>query len=334
MSEHASICIGIDLGGTNIAAGAVTAGGRIVARNKIKTKAELGEKVVLERVAKAARSLLDDEAVKSEKVVGMGVGAPGPVDIHTGVLATAVNLGWGRVPLADRLSAALKLPVIADNDVNVGTWGEFKAGAGKGQRDMMGIFVGTGIGAALVLDGRLFHGAAMSAGEIGHTVIASDAGVGRRTLENLASRTAIVNRLTALIQSNRPSLLTELTEGNLAKIRSRILAQAWEKKDPLTVEVLSEAAHHIGIAIANAVTLLSLPCVVIGGGLAEALDDRWHDLVQASFDDVVFPPERRTCKIRPSRLGDDAGIIGAALLAHQHLAVEKAAPAGLAQAAS
>ena len=157
----------------------------------------------------------------------------------------------------------------------------------------------------------------MSAGEIGHTVIATDAGLGRRTLENLASRTAVVNRLSSLVASNYPSSLVEKTGGDLSKIRSKMLASAWEEGDSLTVEILQEAAHHIGVAAANAVTLLSLSCVVIGGGMTDALGKSWVEAIVRQFKRYVFPAELRKCAILPSALGDDAGIVGAAMLLSQ-----------------
>ena len=130
----------------------------------------------------------------------------------------------------------------------------------------------------------------------------------------------MVKHITSLIESGHPSKMVELTGGDFTKIRSKLLAQAFKKKDPLTVKVVQEAAGIVGVAIANAVTLLSLPCVVVGGGATEALGEPWMDLIRKSFREHVFPAELKDCKIVASRLEDDAGLMGAALLARDRLA--------------
>lgn len=308
--------IGLDLGGTNIQGGVVNADGKVLARDSTKTKAEGGAEAIIGRMTALIDELLAAAKLSMKDLDGVGVGAPGPVD-DKGVIITAVNLRWNNYPLASVLSKALKVPVAVDNDVNVGTWGEFAGGAAKGYKDCFGIFVGTGIGGGLVLGGELYRGAFMTAGEIGHTVLHADGGLGRRTLENLASRTAVVNQLKALIAANAKSELVDLAGGDVNNIRSKVLAAAVKDKDPLTLEVVGEAARYVGIAIANTVTVLSLPCVVVGGGVTEALGKPWMEMVRASFEKYVFPAELRKCKILQSELGDDAGVVGAALLARK-----------------
>ncbi|MFP4145011.1 MAG: ROK family protein [Phycisphaeraceae bacterium] len=317
MGDGKSLYVGIDLGGTNIQAGVMGPDQSVLARHKTKTKADKGTEAVLDRIAKAVTDLLDEADLSASDVGGLGIGAPGAIDVASGVVLNAVNLRWRDVELAKELGRRLDLPVTVDNDVNVGTWGEQQLGAGRDFDDVMGVFVGTGIGAGIVLDGRLYHGHFRTAGEIGHTVLSADAPLGRRTLEDLASRTAIVRQLTQLIRSNHPSCLPELVEGDLRKIRSRVLAEAVRQKDALTLEVIEQAAKYVGTAIANAVTLLSLPCVVLGGGLTEALGRTWVDLVRTAFSEHVFPWELRECTIVPSELEDDAGVLGAALLARE-----------------
>ena len=307
--------LGIDLGGTNIQAGVMDAKHKLIARGRTKTKADQGSDTVLERLCKLADEVLDEAKLKRSDVAAAGIGAPGAIDVKTGTVITAVNLRWDHFPLSSKLSKMLDMPVIVDNDVNVGAWGEYKLGAAQGSDEMLAMFVGTGVGGGLVLGGKLYHGVNLTAGEIGHTVVDADAPLGRSTLENLASRTSIVNQLTQLIRANHPSVINDITKGNLSKIRSKVLAEAIEKKDPLTTQIVQQAAVYVGTAAANTVTLLSLPCVVLGGGLTDALGDTWVKMVRASFDQRVFPPELRKCKIVAGTLGDDAGILGAALLA-------------------
>ncbi len=312
--------IGVDLGGTNIAAGVVGDDHAVLARDKKKTKAAGGEERVIERIAKTVLGAIEAGEMDKSEIGGVGIGAPGAIDIDKGEVINAVNLRWNNYPLADVLQKELDLPVTVDNDVNVGTWGEAVAGAGRKYNDMLGIFVGTGIGGGLVIGGDLYHGHHHTAGEIGHTVILGDAPKGRRTLENVASRTSTANLLKSLILSNHASALTEITDGDLDNIRSGALKRAYESRDPLTVEMLHQTAEYVGIAIANTLTLLSLPCAVVGGGVTEALGEDWLKWVRKSFKTHVFPHELDDCPILASELGDDAGVVGAADLARRRLA--------------
>ena len=315
-----AIYLGVDLGGTKIMAGVLAPNNQLLGRARNKTKAEHGESTVISRVVRTVHEALEDAGLTLEKVAVLGIGAPGPVDVESGVVRTAPNLRWNNFPLGRILQDELKVPVTLENDVNAGAWGEHQVGAGRGFDDMLAVFIGTGIGGGLVLGGTLYRGHFGTAGEIGHTVIRADAPRGWRTVENCASRTSIANNLRELIRTNHPSVLTEITGGDLDKIRSRTLAQAIEKEDPLTLEVVQTGARYVGLAAANIVTILSLPCVVLGGGLVEALGGRFTRWVRDAFEANVFPAElREQCRIKTAQLGDDAGVIGAALLARQRL---------------
>ncbi len=319
MSHHHHAYVGVDLGGTNMQCGVLGADGKVLAREGAKTKADEGADAVIKRMRKLVEQVIEKSGLPQDHIKGLGVGAPGAIDVKKGVVVTAVNLRWNDLPLAKMLEKELKMPVVVDNDVNVGTWGEYKAGAGRGYDSLLGVFIGTGIGGGLIFDGKLFHGHYLTAGEIGHTIMDAGGGLGKRTLENLASRSSIASQIASLIHANHPSVVTEIVEGDMTRVRSKVIAQAYKAKDPLTVRVVNEAARVIGYAAANAVTLLSLPCVVIGGGLTEALGKTLVYEVQNAFEDAVFPPELKQCKIIASTLGDDAGLIGAALLAQEVL---------------
>ena len=315
MADASGLTVGVDLGGTNIQAGLVNHDGRILARDSTKTKAEEGEDTVVDRLCKLVEKVVDQGGEKLKNLDAVGVGAPGAIDFERGIVLNAVNLRWRDFPLSEVVGKALGRPVVIDNDVNVGAWGEYQAGAGRGFDDQFSMFVGTGIGGGLILGGRLFHGPHGTAGEVGHTVLHAGGGVGRLTLEQWASRTAVVDLITQMVRANRPSVVTELTGGDFSKIRSKVLSEAYADGDPVVCEALNQAARDIGYAAANAVTLLSLPCVVLGGGLVEAIDPQWVDRVREAFMQVVFPESLKECQIRSSTLGDDAGVIGAALLA-------------------
>lgn len=314
MKNKCCNCLGIDLGGTKIQAGVVDCNAGVVARGRVKTRGIEGSSAVVGRVIEVARSAVEQAGMLMSDIKAVGIGAPGPVDHRTGRVVRAPNLGWRDFPLAQTIEDALGLRVVIDNDVNVGTWGEYKMGAARGFDDCVGVFVGTGIGAGFVINGQLFRGHFLTAGEIGHTTIHADAHLGRRTLENTASRVAIANLLAQLARSGHETVLTEIAEGDIGAIRSKTIAKAFAMNDPLTIGVVNKAAYYIGVAIANVVTLMSLPCVVVGGGLVTAMGGVFVDEIRRAFNANVFPSELQSCQIVGSTLGDDAGIIGAALL--------------------
>lgn len=318
-SKEDAPVIGIDLGGTNITGGLVDAKGKVIAREKIDTKADEGKEVVLKRVASCIKTLAKDGGLDLRETVGVGLGVPGAVDPSSGTVIEAVNLRWKDMPVAKQLTKLIEVPVTIDNDVNVGTWGEYRMGAAKGHKAVLGVFVGTGVGGGIILNGELYTGTYGTAGEIGHTIIDTHAPFGHRTLEQIASRTAIVNCLIAMVSANHESILPELAGNKWPRIRSKVLSRAMAKDDVLTIRVIGDAARAVGMSIAGVVTLLSLDCVVVGGGLTEAMDDRWIKWIRDNFDDAVFPPICKQCKVVASKLGDDAGLIGAAMLAVDRL---------------
>ncbi len=252
----------------------------------------------------------------------MGLGAPNVVDPAKGVVIEAVNLRWDNVPLARLLTKKLGVPAFIDNDVNVAVLGENLMGAGKNSANLLGVWVGTGIGGGLILNGSLYYGHFMSAGEIGHTILFPHHALGQRSLEHNCSRSAIVERLVRLIRSNHKSKITAEVGEEFDKIKSRTLARYYHggpKEDRLVIEVIDHAAEELGVAVASVVTLLSLPRVVIGGGLAEALGKPFVDRVEASTRKLVFPQALRKVDVIPSQLADNAGIFGAAMIAMEHV---------------
>lgn len=311
-----NLYFGVDLGGTNIQAAIYDVSEqRIVVRDGAKTKAKDGSDAVLGRIEKLCRKLLDDAQLTSNQIAGLGIGAPGAIDFDHGLVLDAPNLGWVDFPLEKELNKRFDFPVAIDNDVNVGAWGEYKAGAGRGYDEQMSVFVGTGVGAGIIIHGQLYRGTGHTAGEIGHMIVGGRGTLGHRTVEDLASRTSMVRRIRHMIEYNHQSVVKQLVDGDLSKIRSKVIAQAFEQGDPLTVEIVEDAARFIGMAIANSVTLLSLPCVVLGGGASEALGKPWLKLVRTNFEKHVFPDKLKDTKIVLSELEDNAGPIGAALLA-------------------
>ncbi len=290
--------VGIDLSATNLQFGVVDTDNAIVGRARAKTQADQGRDQVIANVCAGVRAACDAAGITLNDITAVGVAAAGAIDIPRGVILTAPNLQWQDVPLRDILTAELGRPVALDNDVNGAVWGEYHLGAGRGKGDVLGVWVGTGVGGGLILNGALYHGDRFTAGEIGHTIIDPAGKPGERTLEDLCSRTALKRVLGA-------------------KTTTSAIAEAYRAGDQTTCDAVNRSAELLGVAIANWVTMLSLDAVIIGGGITEALGEPYIKHIRESFNRDVFPDELRTCEISLTTLAADAGLLGAALLARQ-----------------
>lgn len=307
--------VGIDLGGTNMQVGVVSPDLKMLSRAKRKTKPDEGRDAVLDRIVDAITEACALAKIEMGDLGGVGIGAPGAVDPRKGVVIEAVNLRWNDLPLADILTKRLKVRTWLDNDVNVAVLGENRIGAGKGCEHLLGVWVGTGIGAGLILNSKLYYGDAMTAGEIGHTVLFPGCPRGSRSLEHTCSRTAVVERIVRLVRANHKSMIVDEVGGDLGSIKSKTLAKCYEAGDKLVREVVDTSADLLGVGVANAATLLSLQRVVLGGGLTEAIGKAYVERVQAAARALVFPDALRRLEVVPSKLEDDAGVYGAAIIA-------------------
>ncbi len=311
--------IGIDPGGTNMQIGLVSPDNKLLGSAKRKTRAEEGKDAIFERMIDGiAECCL--AAGKTPKDIGaIGIGAPGAVDPDKGVVLEAVNLRWNDLPVATQLGKKAGVPVFLDNDVNVAILGEHELGAAKGHDDVLGVWLGTGIGGGLILNGKLYYGHFLTAGEIGHTILFPNNPIGTRSLEHNCSRSAVVDRIVRLMKGNRKSSIGAMVDGDFDKIKSKTVAKAFEQGDELVNEVVNETAHLLGVAIAGVVTLMSLPCVVLGGGLTEALGKPFVDRVEKKVRHFAFPDVCKQVVVLPSRLEDNAGVFGAAVIARDRL---------------
>ncbi|MDQ3570366.1 MAG: ROK family protein [Actinomycetota bacterium] len=304
--------IGIDLGGTKIY-GVVLDDGIVAREAKRKTPVRGGPMGVVDAIADVVGQLGGHDGVS-----GVGIGAPGAVDAQ-GVVQRAPNLpGWDQpFALGEAMSESLDgVPVAVDNDVNVGTLAELRLGAAVGGTDVLGIFVGTGVGGAVVLDGQVRRGATGVAGEIGHMIVRQGARRcgcgGRGHLEAYAGRWAMEKRARRLAADGQDSLLLELSKKN--RLTSSTFAKARAAGDPVTIELLDEGVEALGTAIASCVALLDLDTVVVGGGLADRLGpDFVADIEQAARGQLFL--QAAPLRVVPASLGDQGGAVGAALAA-------------------
>ena len=325
MGKKNGLMVGVDLGGTSLTAVALDDKGRVLAARKRSTCPHLGPEGVTRRIAASVQKLLKDLGRKSKRVRGIGIGAPGTVDPEKGVVLYAPNLGWQDHPLAEMLSRFLRLPVTLDNDVNGGAVGEHVLGSGQGAENLVAIFVGTGIGGGVILNNRLYHGSYGGAGEVGHIKILADGplcGCGRKgCAEGLASRTAMERDLRQAVDSGRPSLVPDvMAKMGRERMTSRVIQEALREGDPLMREILQRAQRGLGLLAASLVNLLDPDCVVIGGGIADRLQEEFLEPIRSTaVRHILRAPHLEPVRIVPSRLGDHAGAIGAAVIAWNRL---------------
>jgi len=327
MKPGASV-VGVDLGGTKILAAVVDRKGRLLSEEKRPTPSGSDANDVVKALAKTVRRTIEDSGVPRKRIGAIGVGAPAPVDPDTGILSHATNLpALTDFPLGERLARELELPVFVENDVNAGAVGEHALGAGRGTKDMVGIFVGTGVGGAVILDGRLRHGTRNGAGEIGHMVVGFRddpeevrCGCGRPgCVEAYASRTAIERDIRAAIDEGRETIVTSLLEMNgKVRITSGVLAKALKKGDPLVTEVMERATTYLSVLVATIVNFVDPEMVVLGGGVAEALGERLAEPIRREAPrSYLEKKDADRVRIVLAELGDYAGVLGAATIARQ-----------------
>jgi glucokinase len=321
--------VGVDLGGTNIVVGAMSADGKQHhAMRSIPTSAESGAEAVADRIVGLIEGVILDTIAQTEAArrdfVGVGIGAPGPLDREKGIVIVAPNLGWRNFPLRDRIAEKLNLPATLDNDANCATVGEWWQGAAKGGRNVIGMTIGTGIGGGLIIEGQLFHGASDVAGEIGHTTIDLN---GRHCkcgnygcLEAYASGPAIAVRAReVLVREETASLLPSLVGGKLDDITAETVYRAAQQGDAVASEIVRDTARYLGVGIANMLNILNADVVVVAGGVTQAGDALFVPL-RAEVRRRAFRPAVDATRIVPGQLPGTAGVVGAvATFKMQHL---------------
>jgi len=313
--------LGIDLGGTKILAGVVGPGNQILGRSKRPTPAQEGSEAILRTIVECIDEALAASRLTRNDVVAAGVGSPGPLDPEAGVILYSANLNVRNFPLGPNLSTLLGRPVLVQNDVRVGGYGEFRLGAGRGYKDLIAVFVGTGIGGCLVLGGRVVLGSTGNAGEVGHIVVKAGGpkcGCGQNgCMEALASRSAITRRITKAIRKGVPTVLAEKMARKGGRLKSGDLADAVEEGDHVATKEVRRAAHFLGIGLGSLVNVFGPEIIIIGGGVTVALGEPFLDLIRQSARSQILVDPNGKIRFESAGLGDDAGILGAALLARE-----------------
>ncbi|MGA2747472.1 MAG: ROK family protein [Verrucomicrobiota bacterium] len=320
-TAKADYFVGVDLGGTKILAGVFDDKLNCLGKTKMSTKSERGPEEVIERIARCARDAVDECDLDFKQVRAVGVGAPGAVDAETGRVIFAPNLQWQDVALKKILEKQLGLPVSVENDCNSATLGVFEKELLSKPRHLIGVFIGTGIGGGIILDGKLYSGFNGTAGEIGHMVIqvgGPKCNCGNRgCFEALASRGAIFRTIHAAIKDGQKTVLTDMLGPELTDLRSGDLRKAIRKGDKVVEKIVEDAAEYTGIAVANLINILNPEVVVLGGGVIDALGDDMMAIIVETAEDYAMSGTNKGIEVVASKVGDDAGIIGGAVLARR-----------------
>lgn len=309
--------IGVDIGGTKIAAGVVDEEGRIVASTRRDTPAT-DQDLIQSAVVDAVRELSADH-----EVAGVGIGAAGFVGADRRTIVFAANLAWRDAAIADDIEGRIDLPVVVENDANAAGWAEFRFGAAQDASDMLMLTVGTGLGGALVLDGRLVRGSGGFAGEVAHMNLVPEGqwcGCGRRgCLEQYTSGTALVRAARARADSSEPlyAPLLERAGGDASAIDGPMVTRAAQEGDEGAVALLSELGHWLGYGAASLSAVLDPEIFVVGGGVGSAGDLLLDPARESYASELVARGHRPLARFAVARTGNHAGMIGAADLARQ-----------------
>jgi len=306
--------IGIDLGGTNLKVAIVDGRGTVLAKRSEATEAARGPQHVVEHAGKLASALTHEFDSTAVRVIGVGIGTPGPLDLKQGLILRAANLpNWVQVPLRDMLAVRLNLPAVLDNDANAAAYGEWWAGSGNPGDDLVMLTLGTGVGGGAIINGRVLHGAFGNAAELGHMIVVADGlpcPCGQRgCLEQYSSAAAIVRRVESAIRGGERSILSPNSP-----LEAEAVVNAATQGDSLCKRIFEEACQFLAIACVNIQHAFNPAVIVLGGGLSGA-GDVLIDRVRRHCDSQVWKLCDDAPELRISALGADAGVIGAAGLA-------------------
>jgi glucokinase len=318
--DQERVFVGVDVGGTKVAAGVVDANGEIISQTRVPMVSTASADEGLSAVLQAIAQILPGETLQhgSARVAGIGICAPGPLDPTTGVILNPPNVPcWRDFPLAEEVQKVYRVPVRVDNDANAAALAEARWGAGRGYQSVFYATIGTGIGTGIIFDGHIFHGRTGAAGEGGHVSIDYRGPLCKcgkpGCIEVFASGTAIGKRARQKIAEGGKSSMLYLACGNLDAVTGEVVGKAFAAGDPLATEILTETADMVALWLGNTIDLLDPHVIVIGGGAA-ALIQPFFDRIRRRIPQLTVNPRSSEVPIVSSRYGADSGIAGGAAL--------------------
>ena len=314
------------MGGTKILASVINSQKGIIARLKKPTNIEAGAKSYVKDIADLILKLVENNKLKKQNIAAVCLGVPGSVNPNTGIIGLAPNLGLKNYNMKSKLEKLIPFPVLIENDVNLGALGIKYHGVGKNSKNLLAVFIGTGIGGGIIINDKIYRGKNFVAGEIGHMLVLKNGpkcGCGRRgCFEAVASRTAMVNQIIYDVKKGKKkSVLSSLIKSN-QRIKSGALRKAIKSDDKVVTKRITEACVSIGDVLASITNLLNFDMIVLGGGVIEALESFMLPIIKKEFQNHVLGDSAKGIKIIASRLGDDAAIYGGLALAEEFLGVK------------
>lgn len=308
--------IGVDLGGTNIAIGLVSEDGNLVKYKSIATLKERGIEAISQDIIKLCHSLMEENNLKKEDIHSVGIGTPGLVDSEKGIIVFASNIKMDNYPITKVMGESLGLPVYVANDADCAALGEVTSGIAKGCTNAIILTLGTGVGGGLILNGQIYKSSFPGAGELGHQVIVyggRECGCGRKgCIEQYASATALIRDAAKAAKDNPSSRLNYYIGGDLSRMNAKVPFDAAADGDAVAQQVLDQYMDYLACGISDLINVFKPEMIIIGGGIARQKENLTGPLIQR-VEKEVYSRDFRT-KIEAAMLGNDAGIIGAAML--------------------
>lgn len=321
MSEK--MYIGIDLGGTSIKLAFISSLGKIIYQTSAPTEIRQDDPDhILHQMNDMINQGLVQHRLNKANCLGLGIGAPAFLDMQTGHVKEAINLGWKNYPLKEKLSTITQLPVEVDNDANTAALGEMWKGAGQGEQELLCVTLGTGVGGGIIINGDIHHGAQGTAGEIGHITVVPEGGFqcncGKTgCLETVASATGMVKIARQLLKESKHQSYLKNILNEKGELSTIDIAKAAREGDPLAQEVINRVGFYLGLALGNYTVTMNPGKIVIGGGVSKA-GDILFDSIRHAYKRFALPHLTGEIEIVAAQLGNDAGFYGAAWLIHRN----------------
>ncbi|MBQ5769203.1 MAG: ROK family protein [Clostridiales bacterium] len=308
---------GIDLGGTNIKAGIVDGEGKLLNKVSIKTRAERAMEEIIHDMGQLAVDAIKDAGLEVKDIEAIGIGSPGTPDNDEGLLVYSSNLPFNKAPMRKLIREVVDLPVYIDNDANCAAMAEAVAGAGKGAKDSVTITLGTGVGAGVIINGRIFSGFNQAGSEFGHTVLVSggvQCGCGRKgCFEQYASASALARMTKEAAEANPDSLLNKVKE-DFGEWNAQIAFVAMKQGDKVAEKVIDSYTDYLADGLANAINTFMPEVLVVGGGVCGEGDPLLIPMREKTMSRPYFGPGVKKTRIELAQMGNDAGIVGAAMM--------------------
>lgn len=313
--------VGIDLGGTNISVGVVDNEYNIISKSKAKTNCVGGAEVIAEDMAKVALDAISKANLTVDDIEWVGIGSPGTVNSDTGVIEYANNISFLNTPLAEMIKKTINKPIHVENDANAAAYGEFLAGGAKGVKDAVCITLGTGVGGGIIINGKIYSGFNCGGAEIGHSVVEADGPLcscGRKgCFEVYSSATGLIRMTKEAMDNDKASKMWEISALENGEVTAKLAFDAMRAGDKSAKEVVDKYIKYLGLGLTNVINIFQPEILCIGGGVCNEGDTLLIPVKEYVAKAVYTKRSAKNTKIVIAKLGNDAGIIGAAFLGKQ-----------------